>query len=138
MKFKKLNSSVEVNVNIANYKIDWEQKVSAPQKKVTDFLRQFWEYDYVLQEFRVPGSLLRFDIVNITKKIIVEVSPASTHDKYSKFIHKSRGGFLKRVKSDADKKKWAEQNEFSFIELGTEDIKNLSKEMIEEKFEVII
>lgn len=138
MKLKKLNSSVEVNVNIANYKIDWEQKVSGPQKKVTDFLRQFWEYDYVLQELRVPGSLLRLDIVNITKKIIVEVSPGSTHDKYSKFIHKSRCGFLKKVNADADKKKWAEQNKFSFIALGNEEIKNLSKEMIEEKFEVII
>lgn len=129
---------MEVNVNIANYKIDWEQKVSAPQKKVTDFLRQFWEYDYVLQELRVPGSLLRLDIVNITKRIIVEVSPGSIHDKYSKFIHKSRGGFLKKVNADADKKKWAEINNFSFIELDNADIRAISKEMIEEKYGVIL
>jgi hypothetical protein len=123
----------EVSVNPQEYIIDWDTKVSKPQKKVTDFLQPYWKSDLVLQEFRIPGSLLRIDLLNVTKKIIVEVSPDELHSNYNPFLHKDRAGFLKKLKADNQKMDWAERNKFLFVELTSLDIKNLSIELLVSK-----
>lgn len=128
MKFLKLNSNHLESVNISKYKIDWDRKVSAPQKKVSDFLRPFWSGDIVLLEFRIPGSLLRIDILNISKKIAVEVSPDSIHRNFNPFMHKNRSEFLKKLKSDQDKITWCEKSGIFMVELVDSDIETLSVE----------
>jgi len=95
VKLPKLNSSTLVSVNIAGYLIDWDKVVSKPQKQVSDFLRRYWAADCVLSELRIPGSLLRLDIVNVSKKIVVEVSPDSIHKNYNPFMHGDRRAFLR-------------------------------------------
>lgn len=138
MKFPKLNSNSLVNVNLAEYKIDWDHKVSAPQKAVVDFLKPFWISDLVLAELRIPGSLLRIDITNIDKKIMLEVSPKSVHQVFNLWIHKDRAGFLKKLKADQQKIAWIEKAGFQFVELVDEDIKNLSRELFRDKFNIIL
>ncbi len=123
----------EISVNPAQYIIDWNTKVSKPQKKVTDFLQPYWKSDLVLQEFRIPGSLLRIDLLNVTKKVIVEVSPDELHANYNPFLHKDRAGFLKKLKTDNQKMDWADRNKFLFVELTSNDIKNLSAELLVKK-----
>lgn len=120
----------EISVNPGQYIIDWDMKVSKPQKKVSDFLRPYWEFDLVLQEFRIPGSLLRIDLFNVTKKIIIEVSPDELHSNYNPFLHKDRAGFLKKLKADNQKMDWADRNNLLFVELTSSDIKNLSVELL--------
>lgn len=133
MKFSKLNSPATlVNVVISKYFIDWDRKVSAPQLKVKNFLKEYWETSIVLEEFMIPGSKKRIDLINISAKIIVEVSPNSTHLKFNPFMHGSRPGFLKTIKSDLVKKQWAITNGFHYIELNDEHLKQLSKETFKE------
>jgi hypothetical protein len=108
--------------------MDWSRKVSAPQKKVSDFLLPYWSGDIVLLEFRIPGSLLRIDILNISKKIAIEVSPDSIHRNFNPFMHKNRSEFLKKLKSDQDKINWCEKSGIFMVELVDSDIETLSVE----------
>lgn len=123
----------EISINPFQYIINWDTKVSKPQKKVTDFLQPYWKSDLVLQEFRIPGSLLRIDLFNVSKKIVVEVSPDELHSNYNPFLHKDRARFLQKLKADNQKMTWAERNELLFVELTSSDIKNLSIELLVNK-----
>jgi hypothetical protein len=136
MKLTKLNGNILVNYNLKPYLIDWDRKVSGPQKKVKDFLYKYWKNDIICEEFLIKGSLLRLDLINFTKKIVIEVSPRALHVDYNKFMHGGRGGYLKKLQSDAKKLNWAEKNGFIFIELYDEDINNLSKEYFKETFDI--
>lgn len=133
MKFYSIHGKL-VNINLEKYRIDWDRKVSKPQFQVKHFLFPFWRNDIVVEELRIPSSLLRIDLCNLTKKIIIEVSPRALHVNYNKFLHGSRAGFLKKLKADAKKMVWAENNGFTFVELYDQEIDNLSVELFLEKF----
>ncbi len=131
----KIKKDKEVNFNPANYKIDWDRKVSGPQKTVKDFLHKFWKNDVVLEEMVLPKSgAKRLDLVNLNKRIIIEVSPDSVHLEFNQFMHGSRAGYLKKLKADALKMELAELNGFKFIELNDEHLANLTKKMFKEVF----
>lgn len=138
MKLPKLNSRSLVSVNLVEYVIDWDRVISRPQKATSDFLRPFWCADLVLSELRIPGSLLRIDLVNVTRKIAVEISPDALHKDFNPFLHKNRAGFLKKLKSDVKKNEWIESVGWQLIELNDKDIKNLSKELFLTKFDVVL
>lgn len=139
MKIKNLKGK-EVNINPAHYRVDWARVVSGPQKKFKDFVYPFWKNQVVLEELKIPGCLLRIDIVSLSRKLMVEISPESTHAKFNQFMHGSRAGYLKRIKADLDKQTWAESNGFKFIEVIDEDLldENLNKAYYEEKFDIIL
>lgn len=137
MKLTKISGDGLVNYNIKPYLIKWDRKVSTPQKTAKDFLKKYWKNDIVCEEFRILGQgLLRLDLVNFTKKIIIEVSPRALHVDYNKFFHNGRGGYLKKLTSDAKKLFWAEKNGFKFCEWYDEDLNNLSKKYLKEKFDL--
>lgn len=138
MKFRKLLSDAVINVNISKYRIDWDKKVSGPQKKTKDFLRPYWETDVVLEEFMIPGSRLRIDLFNITQKIAIEVSPDSTHKNFNKFMHRTRGGYLETFKKDLKKQEWIENSGYKYIALTDIELKQLNKKFIEEEFNIIL
>lgn len=125
MKWEKLNSRKIVNVNVTPYLIDWDHAVSVPQKRVKDFLRPFWQNSVVLEEVRIPGSLLRIDLMNLPRRIAIEVSPSSSHA-YNPFFHKHRFGFGAALNRELDKAEWCRRNGFKHIELTEEDIGKLS------------
>jgi hypothetical protein len=135
MKFKALRSSRLVDIKVGNYLIDWDKKVSGPQKAVKDFLYPFWNADVVLEEFRVPGSLLRIDLVNLQKHIAIEVSP-SHHRQYNRFFHRSRSGYLSLLKRDSDKEKWCIDSNFKYVEIFEEDIPELCRDWFREKYRI--
>lgn len=140
MKVYKNRSNALVNVSIEKYLIDWEKKVSAPQKKVKDLLFPFWKHEIVLEEFRIPGvGKLRVDLMKVSgQKVIIEISPRSSHS-FNKFFHGSReGGFLQAVKRDLDKQEWAEKNGFIYCELRDNDLKNLSVDLLKNDFGIIL
>lgn len=131
----KLKSGKTVNFNPAKYKIDWDRAVSGPQKKVKDFLRPFWKNDVLLEEMVLPKSgKKRYDLVNLTRRIIVETSPDEVHLQFNEFMHGSRAGYLKKLKSDYEKMQIAELNGFKFIELNNVHLENLTKEMFFKEF----
>ncbi len=113
------------------YLIDWDRKVSKPQKLVKEFLRPYWRTSVVGEEVRVPGSKCRLDLVNFTRRIVVEVSPSSSHD-YNSWFHKNRFKFGDAVQRDLDKVGWCDRNGFHYVELGDEEIGNLSVKLFAE------
>lgn len=138
MKFSKLNSDKIVNVNIFNYRLDFNKiQGSRPEVAVKKFLKPYWSNDLVLEEFIIPGSRLRIDIVNISKMIVLEVSPASTHS-FNKFFHKNVAVFADRLKKEIFKRDWCIKHKFNYIELEDEELANLTKKMFLEKFNVTL
>jgi len=139
MKFQKLNSTGTINVSLDKYLIDWDHVVSKPQKKVKDFVFTFWKTDVVLEEFMIPGSRLRIDLLNISKKIAIEVSPNSTHKNFNPFMHGSRAsGYLKTFKSDIQKKEWIKSSGFGYVKLTDLELKTLDRDSIEKQFNITL
>lgn len=126
-------------VNLAKYRVNWdEHRASKAQFNAKQFFKKFWLADYVLEEMVIPGSRLRIDLINFSKKIVVEISGAQ-HETFVKFFHKSRLGFLKSVKRDFKKINWVENHlGFTFLEIYDKEVDSLSAEGIEKKFGIKI
>lgn len=127
----------KVNVNVGEYLIDWNKAVSKPQKHVKDFLFPYWKSHVCLEEFRICGSLLRIDLLNLTRKIAIEVSPSSTHS-FSKFFHKNRFNFSKAIDREFEKEAWCKQSGFTLVEIFDEDMDKLSPEWFMQKYQVVL
>jgi len=134
MKFVGTNGRV-YNINITPYLIDWSRKVSAPQFKVKSFLKKYWGAKVVLEEFTIPGTRMRVDLMNVTNKVAVEVSPKSSHS-FNQFFHKNRANFQGAMKREVDKVKWLEANGYVLVEVFDEDFDKLSVEWFKEKYDI--
>lgn len=112
-----------VSLNISKYRINWDKKRASDfQFGVKQFLKPFWEASICAEECRIPGTLLRLDLVNFSRKIIVEAS-WSQHTEFNKHFHQnSRINFLFQIKRDELKVKFAELNNFTFIEIYPADL----------------
>lgn len=136
MKLPKIsNPKVLVNVNITEYLIDWDHVVSKPQKKVKDFLRKYWSGHVVCEELRIPGSLYRIDIINFTRRIVVEVSPSGSHS-FNKFFHQNRFRFGASLERERKKAEWIESAGCKFVEIFEDDMDQLSSEWFKSKYAI--
>lgn len=127
-----------IQVNFTKYRIKWDEKsASEPQRKTKEFLKKYWYGQIVLEEMRVPGSLLRIDFVNLTKRIVVETHGAQ-HFSFNKHFHRNRAGYLASFRRDQAKAKFIEINNFAFLEILDSEIDLLSKEYILEKYGIEI
>jgi very-short-patch-repair endonuclease len=127
------------NKSVSKYRINWNEKSrSKLQKKVKDFLKPYWLAHIVYEEFPVYGTRLKVDILNATIKVAIEVQ-GPQHNAFHKFFHSnSRAKYLESIKRDFQKREWLEKNNFTLIELEGEDIKNLSKKFLKEKFKLLL
>lgn len=137
MKFFAPKSNRQVNIDISDYLVDWDKEVSKPQKKVKDLIRPYWAAHVVLEEFRIPKTLQRVDIINLTTRVAIEVSPKGSHA-FNPFFHKNRVKFSQMVARELSKIEWLERNGFKVVELNDEDLANLSREWMEEKHGIIL
>lgn len=138
MKFKKLKSNHYLNVNINRYKINWiKPSASKLQTNVKAFLFNYWRGCFVLEEFKIPGSRLRCDFLNLNKKIAIEVH-GGQHFEFNKFFHGNLTNWTNSFKRDLDKYNWLIENEFQVIELIEEDVNQLSVDYIQKKFGIFI
>lgn len=81
---------------------------------------------------------MKVDMINMTKRIAVEVQGAQ-HESFNKFFHgNSRAKYLASIKRDYEKRIWLENNNFKVLEIREEDLASLSRGYILEKFEVNI
>jgi hypothetical protein len=128
-----------VNKNVRKNLINWNGKSrSNLQYRFKQFFYTYWKNHIVYEEFPVYGSMLKVDLLNATKKIAIEIQ-GNQHESFNKFFHNnSRLKYLESIKRDVKKEKWLEMNEFKFIELYEDDLKNLSPEYIEEKCGILI
>ena len=125
--------------NVNKYRIAWEKQCrSNIQFEVKQFFKSFWIHHICYEEFPVYGTRMKVDMINMTKRIGVEVQGAQ-HDSFNKFFHgNSRANYLKSIKRDYHKALWLESNNFKILEITEEDISSLSREYISEKFSVDI
>lgn len=126
MRWTKLKGG-HANVDIVPYFVQWDRakEVSKPQAQVKRFLRPYWWTHVVLEEFRIPGSRLRVDLMNVTRKLAVEVSPSGSHS-FNPFFHKNRVRFGAAIGRELDKEKWLAANGFRFVEVMEDDFAKLS------------
>lgn len=134
MKFFNLSGKVR-NVKIEDYIVDWNRVVSKPQKAAKDFLYKFWKTDIVLEEFRIPNTLLRIDLFNVSKKIVVEISPAQHTTLSHYFNQNSPAKFLASLKRDMKKEEFCKFNNIKFVEIFDEDWP-LTKSFFKQKYEI--
>jgi len=128
-----------INKNVKKYIINWDGKSrSKLQFKFKQFFYLYWKNHIVYEEFPVYGTMLKVDFLNATKKIAVEVQ-GNQHESFNKFFHNdSRLKYLQSIKRDVEKEKWLKINQFKFLELYEQDLKNISPQYIEEKFNISI
>lgn len=127
----------ETNANINRYLINWDRSVSGPQFATKNFLKPYWSHHIVLEEFRIPSSRLRVDLLCIDLKIAIEVSPTSTHSTYNPFFHGSMAGYRSSIKRDLIKQQWCEKNAFKFVEITDQDMP-LTTQWFLEKYDIIL
>lgn len=138
MRLKDINGRLRTR-KVGRCLIDWdEESKSNLQFKVKQFLKPYWRFHIVYEEFPVYGSRMRVDFLNATYKIAIEVN-GQQHSKFNSFFHNNnRQNFLDSINRDVKKRKWAELNEFKFIEIEYDEVENLTKQWFEEKFEVYL
>lgn len=132
MKVTGLKTDRLYSLKVTAYLVDWDRQVSKPQARVKEFLHRYWSGHIVGEEVYIPGSRCRLDLVNFTRRIVVEVSPESSHS-FNRFFHKDRFRFGRAVQRDLDKQAWSERNGFAYVELTSEDIGDLSVKLFAER-----
>lgn len=137
MKFYPPGSNRQISVNVVPDMIDWSRKVSGPQKAVKEFLYPYWKRHVVLEEFTVPRTRWRMDLLNLTRKIAIEVSPGQ-HQKFNPFFHRNRPNFGAALQRDIKKEEWAIRNGFTFVEIYQEDIDNLSVQWFQDTYGIAL
>lgn len=125
----------ERRVNIKKYYIKWGEKVASNlQWGVKNIVEPFFRNDIVLEEFVIPSSLLRIDILNISKKIAIEVH-GEQHEKYNKHFHKTVSGYLSSYRRDGEKRKWIEETmSYKLIEVNFDEVDLFSRQWVIEKY----
>ncbi len=128
-----------VYLKVEHYRINWEGKSrSKIQKAVKLFLKQYWEKHIVYEECPLAGTKLHVDILNLTKRIAVEVN-GQQHGGYNKFFHNnSRLNYLKGIRNDIIKREYLEFNGFQILEINYDEVEDISSEWIKEKFGVVV
>ena len=123
-----------VSKNVSKYLINWDGKSRSKfQEKVKAFLKPYWSYCIVYEEFPAYGTLLKVDILNATKKIAVEIN-GDQHYSYNKFFHGSIEKYADSLERDTVKLEWLEKNGYTLIEIKSEDLKHLSEDFFNKKF----
>ena len=128
-----------VSKNIDKYRIKWDGPCRSDiQFNVKRFLYPFWRNFLCYEEFPVFGTKLKVDIINLSKKIAIEVQ-GPQHTNFNKFFHNnSRVNYLNSMKRDHKKLEWLELNSFKLIEIVKEDMDKLSPEYLFDLFKINI
>ncbi len=123
------------DIPTAPYRVDWDgDQGSEFSAQVLDFLYPYWRHDVVLAEWPVPGTRMRYDFVNLSKRIIAETDGVQ-HDQFSTHFHGNRVAFLSQIKRDLLKDKIADLNGFTLIRIKPGDLP-LSKDFFKRQFDI--
>lgn len=117
MKFYKLTGGT-TNKDISKYIINWKKKSrSKYQENVKYSLRPFWKNHIVYEEFPVVGTKMTLDIVNLTKRVALEIQ-GEQHTQHNKFFHgDSKIPFWDQLDRDSKKKEWCDLNKLRLVEI---------------------
>lgn len=122
MIFKTLNGSQKRLPKSKNYIIKWDQPSrSKRQYAVKQFLKKYWQEDFVFEELPMAGTRLSFDFYNSSKRVMVEVQ-GGQHLKYTPFFHgKAKSQFVSQIRRDNEKLKFCKLNNIPMVEIYPKD-----------------
>lgn len=111
---------------IHTYKVDWDgEQGSEYSAEILDLLYPYWRHDLVFAELPVAGTRLKYDYVNLSKKIVCECD-GKQHDNFSPFHHgDSRAKYKKQIKNDLLKDLAAETNGFTMVRVKPRHLPDL-------------
>lgn len=134
MKWIKLNGKTTYK-NINKTLIKWDgESLSKFQFGVKQFLKTFWQGCACYEEMPLAGTRLTADLVNLTRKIAVEVH-GDQHKQFVKYFHGRREGLTEQIKRDMMKLEWLELNGFQLVEIYAEDLP-LTRKWFKEKHNI--
>jgi hypothetical protein len=109
--------------DLTKYLIDWDGTTRSKfQSGVKAYLRPYWENYVCYEEMPVVGTRMTFDLVNMSKRLVIEVQGAQ-HSKANKFFHGKTGHkFLEQLDRDRQKVEWCKLNDFQLIEIYPENL----------------
>jgi hypothetical protein len=123
--------------NSKKYLINWNKPApSIGAQRVKDFLKKEMNVlglDQWYEEYRLPGTKLFVDFLNLGRKVAIEYNDHSEHGHHShfnKFFHKNRIGFLNSIKRDVKKAQILEDNGILLMEIYEEDLDNLETTLL--------
>ena len=124
---------------VNKYFINWNKKSrSIVQFKTKKFLEPFWHTHMVYEEFPVFGCLLKVDILNLTRKIAIEVN-GKQHEEFNSFFHRGNpANYLRGFKNDYKKMLWLQKNSFTLVEIAEGEVPDLSRAFFLEKFNITL
>lgn len=122
MTFLDLKGRKKTIKNIRRYVVGWNKPTRSKfQDAAKRFFYPYWKSDIVLEECPLVGSLMKFDFVNVSKKIIAEIS-GQQHCKHVPHFHGKNpvGKFLGQIKRDMKKHEFADLNGYQLVEIYSE------------------
>lgn len=117
--------------NIHQYRVDWDgEQGSDYAAEILDLLYPYWKYDIVYAELPVVGTnRLRYDYVNVSKRIICECD-GKQHDDFSPHFHgNSREKYKKQIKNDILKDSAAERNGYQMVRIKPYDLPKIREDI---------
>lgn len=137
------------DIPTAPYLVDWDDDQGSEfSANVLEFLRPYWRRDVVLAEWPVAGTRLRYDYVNLTRRIVIETDGIQ-HDVFNPHFHGmvSTGDpsdplarspkYLKQIMNDQLKDKVAQLNDFLMIRIKPKDLP-LTKEWFKSAWDLTL
>jgi hypothetical protein len=116
---------------IHEYRVDWDgEQGSEYSATILDLLYPYWKYDVVYAELPVVGTnRLRYDYVNVSKRIICECD-GKQHDQFSKHFHGDcREKYKKQIKNDLLKDSAASRNGYTMVRVKPSDLPALEADI---------
>jgi hypothetical protein len=84
----------------------------------------------VYEEFPVAGTRMTLDIVNLTKRVALEIQ-GEQHSEFNPFFHNnSEINYWNQLHRDNEKRKWCEINNLRLVEIHPKDLP-ITKEFLE-------
>ena len=127
--------------NLERFRIRWDDPTKSKsqiQFAVKQFLKPFWFAHVVFEEMPVFGTRLHCDIVNMTRRIAVEVD-GNQHENFNTFFHGgSRLKYLGSIKRDVAKEEWLEKNQIRLVRIYQDEAKTLTEAFFKEKFGIAL
>ena len=129
MIFKTLTGGSKRLSKPKKYLIKWgEPSRSKRQFEVKQFLKKYWQSDFVFEEFPIVGTRMSFDFYNASQNIAIEVQ-GEQHLKYTPYFHgKAKSNFLGQIRRDNSKENYCKLNVIKLIEVYPKD--DLSKNLL--------
>lgn len=134
-----INGRREILLRTNKYLINWsENGASKLETRFKELIFPYWRNQIILEQLRIPGSLLRVDFLNCNKKLAVEIN-GPQHDKFNPHFHKnSRVNFASSIRRDIKKINWCEKNGITVLELVEDDLDWFSPKYILDRFGIDI